>query len=193
MAANGAIQKMGFGYSPTRHAPAATIEYRPMADGSAGTFQALEAMRDAVLGRIPPDYSGYRDDFNRWAAEKICAGTGHDKHAQIAALFAYVQRRIRYVPHPVNQQTVQDCKRTLEIGSGDCVSKSVCLATLLASIGHISRFVAQFDGESYSHVYVECETPAGWLALDAVAEDEPMGWSQALPNGGFETTWSVFK
>lgn len=171
------------------------IEYRPLAEGSAGTFQALDAMKAAVFGQIPPDYSGYMDEFNRRAAEKVCAGVpGQDDRAQIAALFDYVTHTIKYVPHPVNQQRVQDCRRTLELGSGDCVSKSICLVTMLASIGHEARFVAQcLDGDSYSHVYVECQTPGGYLALDPVAEDKPIGWFQPVPDGGFETTWSCFE
>jgi transglutaminase-like putative cysteine protease len=171
-----------------------TIEYRPLAEGSLGTFQSLDAMKASVLGGVPPDYSGYLDEWNRGAAEKICAGVpGQDDRAQIGALFNYVAHSIKYVPHPLNQQRVQDCRRTLEIGSGDCVSKSVCLATLLACLGHTSRFVAQcLDSDSYSHVYVECQTVEGWLALDCVAEDKPIGWFQPVPDGGFETTWPIF-
>lgn len=173
-----------------------TIEYRPLAEGSEGTFQSLDAMKAAVLGQMPPDYSGYLDEWNRQAAEKICAKlSGRDPRAQIAALCNYVTHSIKYVPHPLNQQRVQDCRRTLEIGSGDCVSKSVCLATLLACLGHVSRFVAQCpDGDSYSHVYVECQLADGnYLALDPVAEDKQIGWSQPLPDGGFETSWSIFE
>lgn len=194
-AMNSATIETGFGYSPTR-APAATFEYRPLAEGSEGTFQALDAMRDAVLGQIPPDHSGYMDEFNRRAAENICAGvSGQSDRAQIAALFDYVTHTIKYVPHPLNQQRVQDCRRTLELVSGDCVSKSVCLATLLACLGYESRFVVQcLDGDSYSHVYIECQLENGaWLALDCVAEDKPIGWRQPLPDGGFETTWRIFE
>jgi transglutaminase-like putative cysteine protease len=171
-----------------------TIEYRPLAEGSAGTFESLDAMKAAVLGQIPPDYSGYLDQRNRRAAEKICAGvSSHNSSAQIAALFNYVTHRIKYVPHPANEQRVQDCQRTLEIGSGDCVSKSVCLATLLTCLGHVSRFVAQcLDGDSYSHVYVECQVRGSYLALDCVASDKPMGWFQPVPDNGFETTWPIF-
>src|SRR5262249_39762087 len=130
---NGAILGTGFGFSPTLRASAATplIEYLPLTEGSEGTFQSLDAMKAAVLRQIPPDYCGYLDEWNRRAAEKICANApGQIPHAQIAALFNYVTHAIKYVPHPPNEQHVQDCRRTLEIGSGDCVSKSVCLATL---------------------------------------------------------------
>jgi transglutaminase-like putative cysteine protease len=172
-----------------------SVEYRPLFDGDAGTFQTLDAMRDAVLGRIPPDYSGLNDPFNIRAAQSICAvATGTNERAQIAALFNWVIQNITYLEHPFNQQVVQDAKRTMQIGSGDCVSLSVLLATLLACCGLPSRFVAQWvDGEEASHVYLEVFLANGeLLALDAVAKDQPMGWRQSTLDGGFETPWEVF-
>ena len=172
-----------------------SIEYRPLPDGDGATFMTLDAMRDAVLGRIPPDYSGVNDPFNIRAARSICAGVSNqDERAQIAALFDWVINNITYEPHPINQQTLQDARRTLELKRGDCVSLSVLLATLLACQGFPSRFIAQWvDGESASHVYVEVFMPRGeLLALDAVAKDQPMGWRQPTLDGGFEVPWEIF-
>ena len=173
-----------------------SIEYRPLPDGDGATFMTLDAMRDAVLGRIPPDYSGFNDPHNIRAARSICAGTsGQDETAQIAALFNWVITNITYEPHPINQQTLQDARRTLELKRGDCVSLSVLLATLLACCGLPSRFVGQWvDGESASHVYVEVFMPRGeLLALDAVAKDQPIGWRQKTLDSGFETPWEIFQ
>jgi len=172
-----------------------SIEYRPLLDGDAGTFMTLDAMRDAVLGRIPPDYSGYQDPFNIKAAYQITASANnHDARSQIAALFNWVIANITYEAHPINQQTLQDARRTLELKRGDCVSLSVLLATLLASLFYEPRFVAQWvDGESASHVYVETLLDDGqWLALDAVAKDQPIGWRQQTLDGGFEVAWEIF-
>jgi transglutaminase-like putative cysteine protease len=172
-----------------------SVEYRALFDGDAGTFQTLDAMRDAVLGLIPPDYSGYLDPFNIRAANNICAGSpGQEEKAQIAALFNWVIGNITYQEHPFNQQVVQDARRTIELGAGDCVSLSVLLATLAACLGYQSQFVAQWlDGESASHVYLEVFMPTGeTLALDAVASDEPMGWRQPTLDGGFEVAWEIF-
>lgn len=175
--------------------PSHTIEYRHLFDGDAGTFQTLDAMRDAVLGRLPPDFSGWRDEFNFRVAYEICDGiSGQNAQAQIAALFDWVIQNITYTPHPLNQQTVQDAKRTMELRSGDCVSLSVLLATLLACLGYTSQFIAQWpDGEEASHVYVEVFLPNGeTLALDAVAKDQPIGWRQQTLDGGFEVAWEIF-
>jgi hypothetical protein len=170
-----------------------SIEYRPLIDGDAGTFQTLDAMKDAVLGRIGPDYSGYQDPFNISAAKSICAGASGET-AQVMCVFNWVIANITYEPHPINQQTLQDARRTLELKRGDCVSLSVLLATLLASLFYEPRFVAQWvDGESASHVYVEVLMSDGeWLALDAVAKDQPIGWRQQTLDGGFEVAWEIF-
>jgi transglutaminase-like putative cysteine protease len=164
-------------------------------DGAEGTFQTLATMAACVCGKCPPDFSGYQDENNRQAAERIVRNVpSQDTAGEIRALFEFVKDRITYRKHPINQQRVQDCRRTLELRSGDCVSKSVCLATLLATLGYESRFIAQSpDGENFTHVYVEVLTDSGqWQALDPVAENQPMGWTQALPDGGFETPWTIF-
>ena len=186
----------GFSYSELRAADTnypTTIE--PLAPGTSGTFQALDAMRSAVRGEVPPDYSGCRDPEIKQAAISI---VGKDRGAdrnEIATLFDFVAHRIHYLDHPPQMQIVQDAKRTIEIGSGDCVSKSVLLATLLASLGYQPYFIAQYisDDEGYGHVYVALDMNGETLRLDPVASDSPMGWSQKLQDGGFETSYPIFR
>lgn len=171
-------------------------------EGADGTFQALALMASAVRGEGPPDYSGYQDEFNiRAAGDIISAYTAYTGISQypVAALFYFCRDQIEYLDHPFNTQQVQDCRRTLEKRSGDCVSKSVCLATLLATQGVHSRFVAQCpDGEEYSHVYVEAWLSDAWVSLDPVASgtgNRPLGgigWRQPLSDGSFESTQEIF-
>lgn len=170
-------------------------------DGAEGTFQALDLMARAVRGECAPDFSGYDDPYNRHAARQIIAHAAPRATTWdvMAALFRWCRDRVLYVDHPWNVQQVQDARRTIERRTGDCVSKSVCLATLLASQGIVSRFVAQCpDGEDYSHVYVEAWMGWDWIGLDPVAsgtEGRPLGevgWRQALPDGGFESTQEIF-
>lgn len=181
-------------FDNTAPAVSHSIEYRSLPDGDGATFVTLDAMKDAVLGRIGPDYSGYRDGFVCGAAANICAKSpGLSARAQIAALFNFVTHQIKYEPHPLNQQTLQDARRTIEIGSGDCVSKSVLLATLLACLGHQPYFIAQWvSGDEASHVYVALSLDGEELRLDPVASDKPMGWSQPTLDGGFELPWEIF-
>jgi|SRR5215813_12782130 len=170
--------------------------YEELPDGIEGTFRSLDAMAECVRGEIPPDYSGYLDPaIKSFAGQLTKQARGNDR-GEMAALYDFVAHRIVYIEHPPNEQVCQDAMRTIQIGSGDCVSKSVLLATLLLARGIPARFVAQYTGDSdqYSHVYVEGQTRAGeWLALDPVASDKPIGWTQPLPGDGFETTWPIFK
>jgi len=178
------------GHNPLFAAVPPSITETPLPSGTAGTFATLEAMSQCVRGEVPPDFSGYDDPWVRQCAEQITFGSSND----LQSVFGFVTEWIEYVPHPINAQVVQDCRRTIEIGSGDCVSMSVCVATLLASLGYQVRFVAQFpnDETQYSHVYTECFDRGRWIAIDSVAKDRPLGWSQNLPDGGFETTWEIF-
>lgn len=171
-----------------------SIEYRALPDGDGATFITLDAMKDAVLGRVGPDYSGYQDSLVCRATHNICGKSpGLSTRSQIVALFNFVTHQIKYEPHPLNQQTLQDARRTIEIGSGDCVSKSVLLATLLACFGHRPYFIAQWvNGEEASHVYVALNLDGEELRLDPVASDKPMGWSQQTLDGGFEIVWEIF-
>jgi transglutaminase-like putative cysteine protease len=187
-------------YSQPNHvltAPAVSrsypTDYQVLSHGDGATFQTLDAMAQAVLTGLAPEYVGYQDPTINRAANQI-AGFGQNSRNQIAALFDFAARQIRYVEHPFNVQVIQDAKRTMEIGSGDCVSLSVLLATLLASLNFHPRFVAQWpDGQSASHVYVEVLLDGdNWLALDAVASDKPIGWRQQTLDGGFECPWEIF-
>jgi len=194
MAATSSATVSTSNYNPERCASAATY-CEPLLEGVGGTFQALDAMARAVRGEISPDFSGYRDAHNAAAA----LGIGRESINPAVALFRYVRDQIAYVDHPMSVQVVKDCQRTLESGEGDCVSKSVCLATLLASLGIEPRFVAQArDGANYDHVYVEAYLSGQWVALDPTADGKDgrplgdVGWSQQLPSGGIETSYPIF-
>jgi len=195
MAANQGALSTTNNPNPVIPRPAAPISttYETLPDGVEGTFRSLDAMAECVRGEIPPDYSGYLDPKIRDFADRLTLRAQSDRE-EIAALYDFVAHRLAYIEHPPNEQVIQDGLRTIQIGSGDCVSKSVLLATLLLARGIPARFVAQYTGDvdQYSHVYVEAQTRAGeWLALDPVASDKPMGWTQPLPADGFETTWKI--
>ena len=184
--------------NPVIPRPAASISttYEELPDGIDGTFRSLDAMAECVRGEIPPDYSGYLDPAIKSFADQLTKQARGNDRGEMEGLFDFVAHRIVYIEHPPNEQVCQDALRTIQIGSGDCVSKSVLLATLLLARNIPARFVAQYTGDSdqYSHVYVEGQTRAGeWLALDPVASDKPVGWTQPLPADGFETTWNVFR
>ena len=156
-----------------------TLEKLPQ--GIAGTRRTLDRMAAAVRGEIGPDFRGYLHETIRAKALDLVAGIPpRDWRGEIGRLFEFVRDRITYRLDPVDAERVQDPVATLEIGSGDCDDLVVLLAALLGSLGYWSRFVAQTaDGVQYrllqmdtrfDHVYVEVETPHGWLALDPTAD-----------------------
>lgn len=182
-----------------------TREDYVMLPAEQGTYQALRLMASCVRGECGPDFSGYQDGFNTRAANQIVSSLGaKTQDALIAALFQFVRDHIRYVDHPAFMQVVQDCKRTLQLKSGDCVSKSVCLATLLACLGIESKFVAQHPSaqQAFNHVYVEIDGGAGGgaITLDSIADGKDgrpffnVGDRQKLPDSedSFELSWSIF-
>jgi hypothetical protein len=118
-----------------------------------------------------------------------CAG--HDFNCEIDALFQYCRDQIIYRRDPIEQERVQDAKRTIfRFNSGDCDDKVVCLATLLGTLGHKTRFkvLGQQRG-SYSHVYMEVQRKDGsYLALDPTPEQAPVGWEAR----GHAATYEIF-
>jgi len=173
----------------------ASVRRIPLAQGAIGTFQTLDAMAQCVRGEIAPDFCGYeKPEIVRFASRLI--EQAKNSQQEIEALFNYAARQITYEAHPVDQQIIQDACRTIQHKTGDCVSKSVLLATLLSAMDYDVRFVAQYfnDAQMYSHVYVEAfdKQLGNWIGLDPVASDKPIGWTQTLPDGGWETPWDIF-
>lgn len=166
-----------------------TEEWMP--EGVDGTYQCLDAMCDAVMGRIPPDMSGYQDEWIIALAEKVTA-EARSERAEVEKIWQYACA-ITYRPHPIDIQIVSDARRTVERGWADCVSLSVLICTLAMARGFDCRFVAQFwsDDELFTHVLPEIYVDGRWLVCDAVAKDLPIDTLQKLPDGGFNLTWEI--
>lgn len=148
-----------------------TTTTEPLADGQRGTERTLQVMAAAVRGELPPDHAGYLDERIRRAALSICSTVpAHDFRGELLALHRFVRDQIRYRLDPVNAERVQDPLTTLELASGDCDDKVVLLASLLAALGHLPRFVVQFNGVEFDHVYCEAALNGAWIALDPTAD-----------------------
>lgn len=169
-----------------------TVEEFPMSDGAFGTFEALEMMAAAVRGELPPDYSGW-DDPQILAFALSLTRTTRTFREMAQDVFNYACS-LEYRAHPDEVQIVQDAARTIQLGYADCVSLSILIATLEAALGMNVRFAAQYYSDSalFTHVYAEVWIKDKWIAQDAVAKNEPMGWTQKLPDGGFEHTKEIF-
>lgn len=183
--------------------PAVSRSAYPIPGDERGTYESLRLMACAVLGEMEPDYSGYRDECNYRVAIEIVSGLGvtnwgSRQNDSIAALFNFVRDQIDYIDHPPYQQVVQDCRRTLQFRSGDCVSKSVCLSTLLGALQIETQFVAQHPApeSSFTHVYVEL---IDGTALDSICDGKQgrplfqVGDRHHIPDNGFEMSWKIFQ
>jgi len=118
--------------------------------------------------------------------KKAAALTQHlpqkDWSGQVRALHAFVRDGIRYIKDVDGVETVQTPLYTLTNEYGDCDDKSTLLASLLASIGHPSRFLAigVVPGR-FSHVLVETRIGDKWMPLETTASVPP-GWMPRAPS-----------
>lgn len=165
-----------------------TTEHLP--SGIAGTRRTLDVMAAAVRGELGPDFVGYRSESIRQFANQVCSGVQRHE-GELGTLFFFVRDRVQYRLDPVQVERVQDPAQTLQLGSGDCDDKCVLLAALLASIGHVTRFVVQAQqAVQFDHVYCETWLPAPvahWIAVDPTADGRAgrplgnLGWRNPAP------------
>lgn len=96
---------------------------------------------------------------------------------EIKAVAHFVRDRIRYIKDIDGVETVHTAERVLQNGAGDCDDKSLLLASLLASIGFKTRFVACGFKEvgKFTHVFTEVKYGDKWLPLETT-EPVPVGW-----------------
>lgn len=154
-------------------------------DGTPGTNQTLDWMA-ALVRRDARDLQ-----LRQFALSLVGDCGGHDFFCEIESLYNFVRDRITYRRDPVQVESVQDAKRTLFVfKTGDCDDLVVVLATLLATLGHRSRFVVLGrTREKYTHVYLEVLTSRGWLPLDPTPEQATAGWEA---RGAIRSTYEIF-
>jgi len=146
-----------------------TAQLFQIPDGPGGIEATLNLMRDLVrvwkkeqkIRRCALDLTGHLDQ--------------KDFDGEVKAIFEFVRDEIRYVMDICDVETVHSPDVVLDQGSGDCDDKCVCLAALLESIGHPTRFVAIGYGADYEHVYCEAQLHGEWVALETT-EPVEMGW-----------------
>jgi len=154
-------------------------------DGKAGTIETLRIMRQIVN-------RDSADPFVRKTAEAIVRDCrGHDFGCEVKALFTFVRDRITYRRDPLTTEYVQDSRRTLESGIGDCDCKVVLLCSLLQSLGHRTKFIViGTDADNFSHVYCAVYMRgAGWVALDPTNERASVGWEAQAPMRASFPVW----
>lgn len=169
-------------------------------DNDQATGETLRVMRDAVLGKLPPDFTGWRSEPLRLKAEQILQGVPSGFAGEVQRLFEYARDGITYRRDQVDTQRVQDALQTITRANGKCVDKVIVLASLLAAMGYVSRFVIQKPnaGDDWAHVYLEVfdDERQQWIALDPTADGvapRPLGqvgWKQSAHE---EAVFQIFK
>lgn len=132
-------------------------------EGSAGIMATVAHMRQLVRQyRANPELRAVALNLLALTPEK-------DALAEVTTLFEFVRDRIRYAGDVLEVETLTTPDKTLALRAGDCDDKSVLLATLLESVGYVTRFVVtgyNFPGV-FEHVYVSAMLSDGsFVALD---------------------------
>lgn len=155
--------------------------------GRAGNLQTLAAMKALAL-----KYAAH-PNVRKLAITLTFRFRQHEKAEKIAALYEFVRDRIHWTADPVTVgDRVQNPLLTLQRRYGDCVDQVVLLASLLGSVGYVSRFsVLSYQPPAFQHVYLEVKTENGnWLPLDPTND---LGVSGERPRGLLYAYYPVFE
>lgn len=144
--------------------------------GRKGTLVTARIIAQMIRG-------GAKDFYVRQKAIQIFRAYGvrpKDRFGEVAALFDWVRRNIRYTRDIFRVELLQSARRMLELQAGDCDDMTILLGAMLMSTGHPVRLVlAGFrpnKPHAYSHIYPEVNIRGRWIAIDATVR-HPMGWT----------------
>ncbi|MEM9091068.1 MAG: transglutaminase-like domain-containing protein [Cyanobacteria bacterium P01_F01_bin.53] len=107
-----------------------------------------------------------------------------DYWGEIKAIFAWVQRYIRYTKDPFRVEMLHSARRLLSLRAGDCDDMTIVLGAMLEAIGHPVRLVLTGPDARrptlFSHIYLEANCKGRWIPLDATMP-YAAGWEPTTP------------
>ena len=134
-----------------------------IAPGLAGTDKTVSRLIDLVNDSI---HSG----VIRLRALEILnqAGVVNGDQLQAArALYRWVKQNIRYIPDPVNLETIQQPEITYCLQAGDCDDHSALIAAFAHAIGIPARFRVVGDTDrAFKHIWAELQIGGRWYPAD---------------------------
>lgn len=143
-------------------------------NGVAGNLHTLAQMRAAVLR------DRLSEPLRRWVHRLVAQNAPHDFEGEVDTCFEFCKTRIKYQRDAFGVQRVADLGTTLSANpiTGNCISKSVALATMLALLGQKPFFIimAQTDwspfvaGWEFDHVFVGLNLRGYTYPLDPTPE-----------------------
>ena len=127
---------------------------------------------EQAFGRMSPPIGGLRDPKMRQIGLEVTNGcNARDDMCELAAIYEFVKRNIRYTGDITNKDTFQTAYRTLEYGGGDCDDHSVLSAVLAMENGFQTKFrITSNTGVSWDHIFtlagVPKVSPRRWVPID---------------------------
>ena len=162
--------------APQESAHLGLLHRAPLASGEAGTAQTVKVMRQLV------DQAQADPQFVRFVVDIVRGVQAYNDLGEAEALYAWVQRNIRYTKDPVSKEKLYPPQELLKIRAGDCDDIAMLLGAMGLVLGYPARLAtigANADNpQDFSHVYVELEVPPGsglWLPLDAARPGAQFG------------------
>lgn len=122
------------------------------------------------------------DDLRQLAAMVVGGIEPKDWCGEVAALFDFIKKTVRYLRDVTYCETLATPWQTIEQGFGDCDDQALALASLLESVGYDTRFTAMsfWPNPQPSHIMAEVLLGSDWVSGPVVSldttEDRPMGW-----------------
>lgn len=151
--------------------------FKPIPSGAKGNLETLGEMKKIVVS------DAKENDLRNFVNREIIGFDKWSLSAKVDAIFLYARDRIRYEPETDGFETVADLWSCLyafspETAVGDCVQKSIFIATCLSYLGLKPNFVAiqQIPNVDYfNHVFVNCEINGQTVNLDATPKEFRVG------------------
>lgn len=146
----------------------------PAPSGVAGIWHTARLIREAIeRAKVDPT-------MIEAATALIYTTPAKNTDAEADAIFSWVRDHVRYVRDVHGIETLASPQTTYRRQAGDCDDQVALLGTLLEAVGYPTRLIiAAYDAPgSWSHVYLQVLTDAGWRDADPT-EDFPLGVAPA--------------
>jgi transglutaminase-like putative cysteine protease len=147
-----------------------------LSDNNQATYESVEVIRKLIE-------QGKSDIVVRTLAEKIVQYLPQKDYArEVAAIYNFVTRRLRYTKDIHKVETVHRARELLRRHkkAADCDDFVILTGSLLQAIGHPVRIVIigsnYEDKEDYSHIYLQVYVNKKWVSLDGSVPGAKVGW-----------------
>ena len=123
--------------------------------------------------------------FRQRAAAIVARVPQRDQVGEITAVFDFVRDGVRYLRDPWAPEGLELFTapalllRDVDegIAAGDCDDHVILASALLETIGYRTRYrIGGLPPDHFRHIWLEVQSANGWLPLELVKKDEPVGY-----------------